>query len=31
MEETRLGGRGVKWENGTDRQIDTPTDRQIDR
>jgi hypothetical protein len=25
MEETRLGGMSVKWQNGTDRQIDRTT------
>jgi hypothetical protein len=28
-EESCLGGRGVKWQIGTDRPTDTPTDRQI--
>jgi hypothetical protein len=28
-EETFLGGRSIKWQNGTDRHTDTPTDRQI--
>jgi hypothetical protein len=25
MEETRLGGMSVKWQNGTDQHMDTPT------
>jgi hypothetical protein len=30
MEETSPGGINVKWQNGTDRQIDTPTDGHTD-
>jgi hypothetical protein len=29
MEETRLGGMSIKWQNGTDRHIDTSNPRQM--
>jgi hypothetical protein len=28
MEETRLGGMIIEWQNGTDRYIDRPTDEK---